>query len=260
MKHVFTLLLMSFVVAAQAQFQLGLHYGVGAPLGTLGENIQPIHSVAFSGAGKLNSNRNFSLGAEFSLGTYAHKQQQQTFISPEDGSSTTTDVDFSSNMYNFHVVAGYEFTSCTNVIPYVTMKAGVSSFSTEIVIQDPGDHDSCSPLDQETLFNDAAFSVGAGAGVRIDAGSIFKNAEKRRWWFDFSANYLWGTSLDYINVKYLNPGEQSQNLVTRAVTTKFVHLQSQHVHEHQIAQVYNSNINLLNFKIGVVRTFGGCKY
>jgi len=259
MKNIFTLLLMSFVVVAHAQFDLGMNYMYSSPKGILGQNIQPVHSVVISGTGRLNANPQFFLGGEISFGTYANQKQPQTYISPEDGLATTTDVDFSSNIYNYHVVAGYNLTHCTAVVPYVNMKIGASSFNTNIVIQDPEDHDSCSPLDEENVFRDAAFSAGAGAGLKIDASAIFKRADKGSWWFDFSADYLWGTSLDYINVKYLNPAEPGPNDFVRAVSAKFVHLHSQHIHEHQIAQVYTSNISLLNFKVGVVKTFGGCR-
>ncbi len=258
MKHFFTLLLASSFVAAQAQFQLGFNYMFSAPIGTLGENIQPVNSFTMSGAANLKANKHFVLGGEISIGTYAHTKQKQTYTSPSDGQSTTTDVDFNSNLYNYHVIAGYEFTLCTNVIPYVTAKVGGSSFSTEILIQDPNDPHSCEPLDQQTAFHDAAFSAGAGAGVRVDAGSIFNKSRKGRVWFNFSADYLWGTSLDYINVKYLSPDQKSQNLVSREVSARFVDVHTNEIHEHNIAQVYNSSINLLNFKIGVIRTFGGC--
>jgi len=260
MKHIFTFLMLSYVMVANAQFQLGFNYMFSAPIGTLGENIQPVNSFAMSGAANLKANKHFFLGGELSFGTYAHAKQQQTFVSPGDGSPTTTDVDFNSNIYNYHAIGGYEFTLCTNVIPYVTAKIGGSSFATEIIIQDPQDPHSCEPLDQQTVFKDAAFSAGAGAGVRVDAGSIFNKSRKGRVWFNFSADYLWGTSLDYINVKYLSPDQQSQNLVSREVTTRFVDVRTNEIHEHHIAQVYNSSINLFNFKIGLIRTFGGCSY
>ena len=260
MKQIFTLLLMSFVIAAQAQFEMGFQYMLSEPQGTLGQNTQAAHSFVMSGSTRLKANRQLFLGAEFACGSYAHKTQPQTFISPEDGFATTTDVIFSSNIHNYHAVAGFEFTKGTAVKPYVTMKVGATRFNTSIMIEDPEDQDGCSPLEEENLFADAAFSGGAGAGLKIDASTIFRKACKGSWWFDFSANYLWGTSLDYINVKYLNPAEPGPNAFTRSVDAKFVHLHSQHIHEHQVAQVYTSGIRSLDFKFGVVKTFGGCDF
>ena len=260
MKQIFTLLLMSFVVAAQAQFEMGFHYMLSEPTGTLGENIQPAHSFAMSGTSRLNSNRQFFIGAEVAFGSYANKTQPQTYISPEDGISTHTDVIFSSNIQNYHAIAGYEFSNCTTFKPYVTMKVGASRFNTSILIEDPEDQDGCSPLEEESLFGDVAFSGGAGAGLKIDASTIFRKADKGSWWFDLSANYLWGTSLDYVNVKYLNPAEPGPNSFSRPVDVTFVHLQSHHTHEHQAAEMYTSGIQSFDFKIGVVKTFGECRY
>jgi opacity protein-like surface antigen len=259
MKHVFTLLLISFVIASQAQVQMGFDYVNSTPQGTLGQNIQPVHSFAMGGNFRLKANPQFYLGAELALGSYAHKTQEQTLISPEDGFETHTDVHFSSNIHNYHAVLGYDLTKGTMVIPYVTVKTGVSRFNTNISIADPTDEDSCHPLEEESVFNDVAFSAGAGAGLKIDASTIFRRPCKGSWWFDFSANYLWGSSLDYINVKYLSPDEPGPNNFTREVGAEFVHITSHHTHEHQIAQVYTSNIRLLDFKIGIVKTLGWCK-
>ena len=131
MRHFFTLLLVSFVVVAHAQFDLGINYMYSSPKGTLGQNIQPVHSVVISGTGKLTANPQFLLGGEISFGTYAQQKQSQTYISPEDGLATTTDVDFSSNIYNYHLIAGYELTRCTKLVPYVRMKIGASTFGTD---------------------------------------------------------------------------------------------------------------------------------
>lgn len=259
MKHIFTLLLISFVIAAHAQVQMGFHYVFSDPQGTLGQNIQPVHNFDMSGTFRLKANPQFYLGGELAFGSYAHTTQQQTLISPEDGSATQTDVDFSSNVHNYHAILGYDLTRGTMVIPYVTMKTGLSRFNTNISIADPNDDDSCHPLEQESVFNDVAFSAGAGVGLKLDASSIFRKPCKGSWWFDFSVNYLWGTSLDYINVKYLSPDEPGPNNFTRGVDAEFVHINSHHTHEHQIAQVYTSGIRLLDYKIGIVKTLGWCK-
>lgn len=259
MKSPLLVLLTLFAISAQAQVELGVHYFVSAPHCALGQNIQPVHNFEISGYTRLKAaDRRFYVGGEVSFGEYAHRSQETTFIS-EDGSATTTMVDFSSNVRNYHAVAGYHFTRSTAVVPYVTVKAGVSNFNTKIYIEDPDDHHSCHPLEARNLFSDVAFSGGAGAGVKIDASHIFKNWSKGRTWFDFSANYLYGSSIDYVNVKYMTPGEPGPNRQTKEVSVPFIDITTQYIHEHQVAQVYTSTINFLDFKIGIVKTFGGCR-
>ena len=124
MKHIFTLFLISFFFAAHAQVQMGFNYVNSTPQGTLGQNIQPVHSAAMSGTFRLKANKQFYLGGELALGSYAHVIQEQTLISPEDGFATHTDVNFSSNIHNYHAVLGYDLTNGTMVIPYVTVKTG----------------------------------------------------------------------------------------------------------------------------------------
>lgn len=259
MKSTLLLLLTMYATAAQAQIEMGIHYFVSAPLGVLGQNIQPVHNFELSGYGRLKAaDSRLYIGGEISFGEYAHRSQEKTFIS-EDGSATTTMVDFSSNVRNYHAIAGYHFTKCTALVPYVTIKAGVSNFNTNIFIEDPDDHHSCHPLEQRNVFCDAAFSGGVGAGVKIDGSNIFKNWDKGTLWFDFSANYLYGSSIDYVNVKYMTPGEPGPNRQTKEVNVKFIDITTQYIHEHQVAQVYTSTINFLDFKVGIVKTFGGCR-
>jgi hypothetical protein len=60
--------MLSFVFAAHGQFQLGFNYMFSTPIGTLGENIQPVNSFAMSGAANLKANKHFFLGGELSFG------------------------------------------------------------------------------------------------------------------------------------------------------------------------------------------------
>lgn len=259
MKSALLLLLTCFTITAQAQVEMGLHYFVSAPLGVIGQNIQPVHNFELAGSARLKgADRRFYVGGAISFGEYAHKSQETTFIS-EDGSATTTMVDFSSNIHNYHLITGCNFTKCTAVVPYVTIKAGVSNFNTNIFIEDPDDHHSCHPLEERNVVADVAFSGGVGAGVKIDGSNFFKNWGKGKWWFDFSANYLYGSSIDYVNVKYMTPGQPGPNRQTKDVNVKFIDMSTQYIHEHQVAQLYSSTISFLDFKIGIVKTFGGCR-
>lgn len=259
MRSVLLLLLTLFATVAKAQFEMGIHYFVSAPLGVIGQNIQPVNNFEITGYSRIKAaDRRLFAGAEISFGEYAHKSQETTFIS-EDGSATTTTVDFSSSVRNYHAIAGYHFTKCTAIVPYVIIKAGISNFNTSIFIEDPDDHHSCHPLEARNLFCDVAFSGGLGAGVKIDASKVFKNWGRGRSWFDLSANYLYGSQIDYVNIKYLAPGQEGPNRQTKELNVQFIDITTQYIHEHQVAQVYTSSINFLDFKVGIVKTFGGCR-
>ena len=260
MKSALLLPLLLLAGISQAQIEMGMHYFVSAPLGAMGQNIQPVHNFGMTGYYRLKAaDRRVYAGADISFGQYAYVSQDATFIS-ENGSATTTTVDFSSNVRNYHAVAGYDFAKNTAIVPYITVKAGVSNFSTNIVIEDPDDHHSCHPLDERNVFCDATFSGGAGAGVKIDASSFFKNWDKGSWWFDFSANYLSGGSIDYVNVKHLSPEKKSPTRNTKDVYVEFVDITTEEIHEHPVAPVYSSTLKFLDFKVGMVKTFGRCGY
>jgi len=257
MKHLLPLLLLFFFSAAQAQFEMGLHYDCSVPLGTMAQNIQPVNGFAVIGYGRLHFDRKIYVGGEITFGEYAHLTKEETFISPHDASATSTNVDFSSSVCNFHAIVGYDFTRCTAVIPYVVARAGISKFTTSIFIENPDDHYSCHPVDEENLYSDVAFSIGAGAGVKVDASTLFQKWRMGKCYFDFSANYLWGTPLDYVNVKNFPADNTPLSPNAKAVNVEFTDSHSQEIHQHQVAPVYTSTINFLDFKVGIVKTFGG---
>jgi hypothetical protein len=93
---------------------------------------------------------------------------------------------------------------------------------------------------RKNLFCDVAFQREPVRGVKVDASSCFLHiGKKEAGGLTFSANYLYGTPIDYVNVKYLDADNPGPNRYTKDVDIKFIDITTQHIHEHHVgAGVY----------------------
>jgi Outer membrane protein beta-barrel domain len=259
-KHLLVLASLVIAVSANAQskksFDIGGAYSLAIPLHEMGENINLTHSIS----GQINKRfTNFQqawIGVQAGLGLYASKSVPQTYYF--SNTVTNTRARFSSNVLNLHVASGLELANQGNVIPYITAKAGLSNFYSSLYIEDPNDIDGCRPLENKSLINDIAFSYGGGVGLRINADKLFKE-KNGNWWIDFSANYLSGGPIDYINTKHLQNHDAGATTpptegkgVKQDLNVKFINIQSNEIHEHKVAEVYTTRINQLDLKLGVI--------
>jgi hypothetical protein len=186
-------------------------------------------------------------------GTYAHKKEDQHYEF-RDGSTTDVKVTFSSNVFNSHLVTSYDLLSEAPVIPYVAVQAGFSNFYTKIYIPDPHETGSCRPLTNKNVFKDATWSAGGGAGARINASKVFKHLKTNKLWFDFSANYLTGGDVSYLNVKHLQHMDATEPHA-KEYNLRFVNVTTNELHEHQVSQVFNSRISMVALKVGGILSF-----
>jgi len=187
------------------------------------------------------------------FGQYAFFINQQDIRFP-DGSGINTEVTYSSNVTNVGLLARYSFFKEAAVNPYLAGKLGYANFFSKVYVADPDDIDDCKPLDKKTPIADHSFFASYGAGLKIDISN-----EKRKAWIDISASQLHGTKLDYINVKDIkdhvhndpnNPTPPSDK--STPLSIRFVNVATQTIHEHQLAEVYNSPLRMLEMKIGVI--------
>lgn len=234
------------VVTLFAQFEITGGYSIAIPRGKLNDYINLTHSVALRGIYRLPVNPKVWLGTDLSIGTYAQKTEQQTYQFT-NGITTTTNVRFSSNVFNGHMETGYDFISQRKIVPYVTVKAGLSNFYSSIYIEDPHDADGCRPLDNKNVFGDVTFSYGAGAGFRLDGKQFFKSSS-HNWAIDFSVTYLTGGTLDYLNVRHLQDNAAS----SKEFMVKFVNVTTNEIHEHKVAEVYTSKLKQIDVRLGFV--------
>jgi hypothetical protein len=222
------------------------------PLKEMGKNINLTHSLVADIRYRLKGEaRNFWVGTQLGLGVYAITNQEQLYQF-SNGSTTEAKVNFTSNIFNAHVIGGADFNREKNITPYITAKGGLSNFYTRVYIPDPNDQGSCKPLENKNVYKDVTWSAGVGAGLRIAGNEIFKKSHSRNWWVDFSTNYLTGGSVNYLNVKHMMEHNDNTSFDPKGYNVTFVNLTTNEIHQHEVAEVYTSPINQLDIKLGIL--------
>lgn len=242
-------------ISATAQPELGISYAASLPLKEMHQNIKPVHNLNFIFLSPLKKLKQLSVGLEAGFGQYAFFSKDQDIRFP-DGSGTNTKVTYSSNVVTAGLLSRFHFFKAAKWNPYVSVKGGYANFFSKVFVADPEDEDDCKPLDKKTPIRDHSFFAEYGAGVRINVSS---NKKPDKAWIDFSISQAHGTSLEYINVKDIkdhihndpaNPVPPTDKAAPLSI--RFVNVATQTIHEHQLAEVYNSPLRLLNFKIGMI--------
>ena len=249
------LLLSSFNCLAQVD--LGLSYMLGVPLQTMAKHIQPAHQAVFSGNFRLpvKSHPQFWAGFELGLGNYANKTIEQTFKFG-DGTTTLTDVRYTSNLTYANAVFRYDIPFKGRVVPYVKLTGGGTTFFTSIFIEDPKNPDGCEALDKDLALKDFAMTYSYGGGFRINVSR--KKDSHHSYLLDFGVGNTRGGTIDYLNVKDLGELDHSNMGGTsdgKPLITKFININTQNIHEHQLAEVFSSPIRLLQINLGLVILF-----
>jgi hypothetical protein len=184
---------------------------------------------------------------EFGVASYGSQRtrQQYTF---DDGAVTETDVVVRNNIYNLNLTGKYFLRNNKKVNPYVSGKLGWTWFTTNLIIEDPEDETSCHPLESDILSRDNTYVASGGAGVRVDFSSLFKKMNEQTFYFDFSVHSTQGGTIEYMNVNH----DPSQPTPEKDVVAKFINTQTQVIHEHHVGYVYNSLVNVVEYRLGVI--------
>jgi hypothetical protein len=252
MRPIYTLVLTFFTYASFGQnFYMNAGYSFGAPQQKMNDKINALHSLSLGANYQVpRTNKRLQVGAELGWGTYANTSKEQTFSFP-NGSTTRTQVNYSSNVLQGALTSRLLITPTRNISPYISAKIGYASFYSNIFIEDPHDEDGCRPLDQKNLIKDGTIMAGYGGGVQVDWATFSPNASKKRMYMDLRVQSIRGGSLDYINTKRLidasappPPGEDG-----KAVSVKFINATTNEIHEHQVAEVYTTPLRMLEFKL-----------
>ena len=235
-----------------AQFQSSLSYSMAIPLKEMGHNINLTHSAVGDVRYQFQKGiKNLWVGTQLGLGVYAMEHQQQTY-QYSNGATTEANVNFTSNIFNAHMVVGVDLRHSKMVIPYVFVKGGMSDFYTRIYVPDPNDDDGCKPLENKNVYKDATWSGGLGGGFKIAGNEILKKSGSQNWWIDFSTSYLVGGTVNYLNVKHLMDHNDNTNYDPKGYNISFVNVTTNEIHQHQVAEVHTSRINQLDIKLGLL--------
>ncbi|MBC7874721.1 MAG: hypothetical protein H7Y01_12025 [Ferruginibacter sp.] len=253
MKYIYSLLFSCLSFSAFSQFYFNAGYSLGAPREQMATNIKPLHSVASGLTYRLpGCLGRIQGGIDFSWGSYANTRKEQTF-NFGNGTSTVTWVNYSSNVIQAGLTGRVMLLQDKKIMPYISGRAGYASFYSNIYIEDPHDPGGCKALDQRNLIKDGTITGAYGGGMQFDWSLFSKRSNKGTRYIDISVNKTSGGKIDYINTKKLvdagNPPVSSDG---KPLKVKFINATTQQIHEHQVAEVYNTPLRMLDFKISTI--------
>lgn len=259
MKKSFTLFIscLLYFIASSQPVKITLDYGLGLPQSQMAHNIQAIHSFHLGGLYQLpNQLKNLSVGLDLGVGVYSHQTIDQTF-NFDANTTTVVPVNYNSNVMNVSLQTRYQLLDENSlIVPYINAKAGLYSFYSNLMIEDPDDPDGCHPLDKKNLINDKTLYWSAGAGIQINPSIFSKHKKDGPLKIDLSINTIYGGKLDYINTKHLKDDHEMPDMGGKPIYVKFINVSTQDIHEHKVAQVYNSPLRILEIRGGVIVNLG----
>lgn len=261
MKQILLISSLLFSVITHAQFNW--EYGFGLthqiPQGSMANNINPANGFNFELGYRLPILKNKLVASlDFGNGRYGKKRVEQTFQSDV----ITTPTNFMVNYINFvnytHLNLRYELVKNKMLIPYVQLKGGRQTLGTRVRINEFEESfggDGCAPLEDEVTFRKRTMLWGYGAGFLLKiASQKHSHIDDSNILLNFSVSQVIGGNIDYINVKQLeqltanpNPGDDS-----KAFTVPFININTNNIHNHTVARVYNSPLQQLQFKLGLI--------
>jgi hypothetical protein len=256
MKYIYLYGLIFITNTAKAQFSASSSYNLSIPRKEMAENINPVHAFYISGEYALaNKLSGVYVGLTTGLGTYANLTKETTF-SFGNGNPTATDVHYTSNVFSSSANIKLDLIKRFLITPYAKVEGGFQKFYSTIRIDDPNDIDNCKPLERRSILKDVAAFYGAGAGVKIDMNIFSNNFSKNEQFIDISFTTIRGGKLDYINTRELKDSHEHNNDPQpdisgngKPLNVKFINITSNIIHEHKVAQVYTSQLRLMDIRV-----------
>lgn len=250
-KHFTGALVMTLIaMGATAQHwspEMGVNYIYTAPMGSMKNNIRQGNGVVMD-FGMITPSKRFSLGVELQYSIYGYDDSKQQY-DLDDGTTALMEVTVSNSFVNIMAFGRYYLLTEGNFQPYLAAKGGYSHYSTDLNIYDPDEGDNCSPVESDILQKDGTFIAGLGAGVKMDFSAIFKRSSPGRFYLDFATTITKGGTVKYMNTDA--PAQHTHTTDTDAVEAEFINTQTQVVHSHHVGTLYNSPVQLLDFRLGV---------
>lgn len=261
MKHVFTLVLFlqGLQLSAQ-QHQLNFYIPVDVPFKAEMPYMSTNVGVGMSYAYRPMVNFPMYLELKGSLGSYASQTLNQTFQFG-NGNTTETSVSYTSSLNK--TLLGSKFIISNDFRPlriYLTPQAGIAAMRSKIYVADPQDEDDCHPLEKRTVQRDLGFVYGGEIGFQLDLQRLIKCVSvENRSHLNVSFSFLTSPEMyDYVNVKHMQDGhldDHSGADGSRDLTSKFINVTSNSIHEHKIAEVYRTKFQVWGINVGYTLTF-----
>ncbi len=197
---------------------------------------------------------------------YSLRTLQQNYVFT-GGSETTLDVTYKSRLNKFlfgtRIVIGSEYKSYRF---YVTPQIGLAAMNSAIYIADPQDEDDCKALEKRKTQRFNGFVYGGELGIDVSLDRIFKGMQtENKHRLNLSLTYLKGfKDFEYVNIKYMMDEdhgiEMQQHNGTNTsgredIDATFVNVSSNNTHEHKIAELYITPLELIGFNLTYVYSF-----
>lgn len=251
-KITLTIALLVFGAAAFAQWQVsyGMNFNVGHPTRGMSQFISRGHGITIYMEARKEGMR-VSPIFEISYLNYGRDKSRQTYEF-SDGTTADMDIVVGNDVMTAMGGAKIYLRSQGFLQPYVVVKAGRTSYMTNLSIFDPDDGDHCEPVDSDVLSRDATWVYGAGGGLQIDMASVLsRRLEPGIMYLDLGINSQQGGRVNYMNVDApVTASQHSMGTRSQDVQADFLNTQTQVVHQHHVGYLYNSFVQMVDFRIG----------
>lgn len=247
------ILVLLAIGGAQAQSwtkTFGMNYGFTLPTGGMKSYIRNGHGLSMNMLFEAPSSR-VAAGLELSYTGYGHSKSKMDYTFA-DGSVAPMNLVVNNSIFGVMGITRVYFVLDGPVRPYATFRAGYTFFATNLSIIDPDNGDSCEPLESAILSRDGTMAYSAGGGIRIDIAWLAKNVDRGKYFIDLSSNILQGGRVNYMNEDAPDPGTSHQrNTRAKEVEARFINTDTQVVHAHHVGYLYNSFVQMMDFRLGI---------
>jgi hypothetical protein len=242
------------VIAQGQPFQMGMNYVFTAPTGGMKQNIRNGNGFVASLYWTAPTQR-VSVGFEMNFSVYGQDMSSQDYTFP-DGTIAPMNVQVTNNFANYMGALRLYARNTGLVRPYAEVKAGYANYSTQLLILDPDDTDSCEPVEREILKKDGTMLYSLGGGLRLDLAAMSKHGRPGRAFLDFSVNANQGGRVNYMNTDAPSMAQHRSAPRSNDLEVEFINTDTQVVHKHHVGYVYNSFIQATDVRMGLMFTMG----
>jgi hypothetical protein len=254
MKSFYLLILFPLIstVSTHAQFYLHTGYSAGVPQQEMKKNIGAIHQINMGAAWRLPGNlKGVELIADMNYGLYGNTSKLQTFTF-RNGTSTQTMVNYSSSMALAALGTRFSPFSRRNISPYIGVRGGYTEMFSSIYIEDPRDPLGCRALDNESIISDGTWFSSWSSGIKLNWNLFGKKTDKKSGWIDIGIQQTRGGRLSYINTRRLQDEAIPAAGNRSPLEVQFINASTQEIHEHQVAEVFNTPFRMFELRISAI--------
>jgi opacity protein-like surface antigen len=249
MKHLslFFLGLVTFSASGQSiEREFGLGYTYMAPMGPMQPHIKRGHGFTMDYY-LSPAKKPLAFGLEFNYTQYGYDRSEQIYTF-DNGTTAPMDIVVDNAITSLMAATRYFFRNDGLLRPYVSGKLGYAWFTTHLNIYDPNAWDDCAPVDNAILLRDGTVAFSVGGGLQYDLSGMFKKMNPNNVIFTLNANLVLGGHVKYMNT---DAPEHHQPASTD-VKASFINTQTQVVHEHHVGNVYQSYLEMIDFRAGLI--------